>query len=89
MSQTYDNTNRGAIFKNDKKTTDNHPDYTGKLDVDGAEYWVSAWIKTGKSGKFMSLSVKPRDEKRHKMAPVKQAPATDPIFEDDADLPPF
>ena len=87
MSQTYDNTNRGAIFKNDKKTTDNHPDYTGKLDVDVAEYWVSAWIKTGKSGKFMSLSVKPRDER--KPAPRKPPPATDPVFEDDLDLPPF
>ena len=62
MSKEYDNTNRGVLFKNDRKESDNHPDYTGKIDVDGDEYWLSAWIKTGKKGKFMSLSVKPRDE---------------------------
>jgi hypothetical protein len=39
----YDNTNRGSIWGNDKKETDNHPDFTGSLNVDGVEYWVSAW----------------------------------------------
>jgi uncharacterized protein (DUF736 family) len=63
MSQEYDNTNRGVLFKNDKKETDNHPDYTGSLDVDGDEFFLSAWIKTSKAGKkFMSLSVKLKDK---------------------------
>ena len=57
----YDNTNRGVLFKNDRKETDNHPDYTGNVNVGGVEYWLSAWIKTGQKGKFMSLSVKPKD----------------------------
>jgi len=52
----YDNTNRGVLFKNDRKETDNHPDYTGKIDIDGTEYYLSAWIKESKNGKFMSLS---------------------------------
>lgn len=39
----YDNTNRGQIWKNDKKETDNHPDFKGSLNVDGEEYWISAW----------------------------------------------
>lgn len=56
MSQQYDNTNRGVLFKNDRKETDNHPDYTGRIDIDGTEYFLSAWIKEGKKGKFMSLS---------------------------------
>jgi len=29
MAQEYDNTNRGSIWKNDKKETENHPDFTG------------------------------------------------------------
>ena len=29
--------------------------------VDGNEYWLSAWIKEGKTGKFMGLAVSPRD----------------------------
>ena len=60
---TYDNTNSGALFKNTKKTTDKHPEYTGSLNVDGTEYWLSAWVKEGKSGKFFSLSVKAKDDK--------------------------
>jgi uncharacterized protein (DUF736 family) len=71
MSQEYDNTNRGVLFKNDKKETDNHPDYTGSLDVDGDEFFLSAWIKTSKAGKkFMSLSVKLKD--MSKPVPAKQ-----------------
>jgi uncharacterized protein (DUF736 family) len=56
---TYDNTNRGALFKNKDKESDNHPDYNGKVNVGGKDYFLSAWIKTSKKGeKFMSLSVK-------------------------------
>lgn len=61
---TYDNTNRGALFKNDRKQKENHPDYTGKLDVNGTEYQLSGWIKQGKKGKFLSLSVKPAQERQ-------------------------
>jgi hypothetical protein len=57
----YDNTNRGVLFKNDRKEKDSHPDYKGNIDVDGEEFWISAWIKEGKKGKFMSLSVQPKE----------------------------
>lgn len=59
----YDNTNSGALFKNDKKASDNHPDYKGSINVDGVEYWLSSWIKTSKTGtKFMSLSVSAKEQ---------------------------
>ena len=58
----YDNTNSGALFKNERKETEKHADYRGSLNVDGTDYWVSSWIKTSKAGqKFMSLSVKRKD----------------------------
>jgi len=60
----YDNTNSGALFKNDRKDTEKHPDYTGQLNVAGHDYWLSAWLKTDRNGrKFMSLSVKQKDGK--------------------------
>ena len=61
MSEQYDNTNRGVLFKNNKKELPNHADYTGNVNVDGHEYWLNAWIKDSKAGtKFMSLSVRPK-----------------------------
>ena len=61
----YDNTNRGAIWKNDDKREDKHPDFKGSINVGGVEYWVSAWKrKEGAAAKApaLSFSVKPKDE---------------------------
>lgn len=59
MSAQYDNSNRGALFKAREKKGENSPDYTGKLNVGGKDYDLSAWIKTSKAGeKYMSLSVR-------------------------------
>lgn len=61
MAQQFDNNNRGALFKNDRKESDSHPGYTGTINVAGVDYWLSAWVKEGNKGKFFSLSVKPKD----------------------------
>lgn len=75
MSQQYDNNLRGVLFKNDRKEKDTHPDYKGQCEVGGAEFWLSAWIKEGNKGKFMSLSFQPKEEARNPPArePVKQS----------------
>ena len=47
----------GSLFKNDRKTTENHPDYTGTIMVNNRECYLSAWVKEGKKGKFFSVSI--------------------------------
>lgn len=84
MAKDFDNTNSGVLFKADKGENPKRPDYTGSINVGGTEYWLSAWIKEGAKGKFMSLSVKPKEERQEKPAP-KQEPQN---FDDlDSDVP--
>lgn len=52
-----DRDNTGVLFKNNKKTSDKHPDFTGNITVNGKKLRLSAWTKDGKAGKFISLSV--------------------------------
>jgi len=57
----YNNENRGALFKNDRKEEDTHPDYRGNINAAGVDYWIDAWLKKDKNGKtYMSLKVKPK-----------------------------
>ena len=64
--------NTGSLFKNDRKESDKHPDYTGTALIDGRDYWISAWLKEGKKGKFFSFAFKPKDFAQ-KAAPAKTA----------------
>jgi hypothetical protein len=75
----YQNTNRGALFRN----ADKHPndekerDYSGTLDVEGTEYWLSGWVRTSKKSgkKYLNLSIKPKVEKPAESE--KKSPAED------------
>lgn len=59
----YDNEMSGVLFKVREKRSEKAPDYTGKVQVDGEEYRLAGWIRTGKSGaKFLSLKVSVADE---------------------------
>lgn len=72
--------NSGALFKNDKGDNPARPDYRGEALIDGVSYEMSAWIKNGKKGKFMSVSFKVKDGETTK---TKTPPSGAVDFEQD------
>ena len=61
--------NSGVLFSNDKREKETAPHYKGNITVAGVDYWLSAWVKEGKNGKFLGLAVNPKDS---------QPPASNP-----------
>lgn len=59
MSEFEQRNNSGALFKNTRKETDKHPDFTGTCTVNGKKLEVNGWTKTTSKGdKFLSLAFK-------------------------------
>ena len=90
----YDNTNSGLLSRNDRKEQPNHPDFKGQINVEGVEYWLSGWVKERKdgTGKFFSLSVKPKEAPPAKSASRTATPTPTPAhsgFDDMTDDIPF
>ena len=62
MGKDYDNTNRGSLYGNDhKREGKKDPDLRGKIDINGTEFWLSAWFftyeKEGEKRRGISLSI--------------------------------
>jgi hypothetical protein len=77
----YDDTNRGKIWPNKKKDTDKHPDFTGSLNVDGKDYWVSAWKRkpdANPNAPSLSFQIKQKDGS----APPERRPAKEEMSDD-------
>lgn len=78
----YDNNNSGALFKNDKQGNEKRPDYKGKSEVAGVEYYVSAWIRQSKAGQtYMSLKYELVEQQRADAPPVAAQPTA--VADDD------
>jgi len=60
----YDNNNRGALWKNENKKTDKHPNLRGSAEINGVEYWVSGWTSSeGGKKPLVSLSFQLKEDK--------------------------
>lgn len=73
MTKPFDDTNRGSIWKNDRKESEKHPDFTGHQNTvcphcnKTTYWWVSAWKrKEGASPRAPALgwSLKQKDGQR-------------------------
>lgn len=79
-----------ALFKNDRKEKETHQDYKGDgLDLSGQEVWVSAWLKKGQKGTFMSCVMRPKEarpetgaERHARKAGTQPAPSNDGFDEE-------
>ncbi len=64
----------GNLFKNKKDGVETRPDYRGEIKIDGVIHELSAWLKDGKQGKFMSLSAKPKGARKPSKQDTESAP---------------
>lgn len=73
MNQPYDNTNRGAIWKNERMRPDKQDaDFTGSINVDGVDYWLNGWRRKADAkpeAPAMSISIR-----RKEVAPTSHQP---------------
>lgn len=66
-----------ALFKNDYKKAENHPDYKGKGTLeDGTEFDAAGWIKQDKNGNsFLSCKISPKRTDSTQKTAGTQSPA--------------
>lgn len=50
------NPGQGSLFNNQNRQSDRSPDMTGRINIDGTEYWLSGWWK-GRNGSILSLAL--------------------------------
>lgn len=73
----------GTLFKNDKKEKDTHADYRGEALIDGAAYYIDAWVNEIKNGpragkKFFGIKFKKKNQQSRQPS-NQQQPSNDDI----------
>lgn len=75
----------GSLFKNDRREKESQPNYKGSIRIGGKDYWLSAWLKDGDKGKWMSLSAEPKDKQGNGQKAPQRAPQRPQ--QDDSEVP--
>ena len=86
--------NSGALFKNDRKEVETHPDYKGSILIGGTDYWLSAWVNEGRPGgkmegkKYFSIKINRKEGYGTSSTAAASPPASRGRFDDmDDDIP--
>jgi uncharacterized protein (DUF736 family) len=76
---TYNDDNRGVLFRNESKNKESQPDYTGKAQIDGQTKRLAAWIRESKDGSktFLSIAFEDLEEQTAPTYSTKRAPRGD------------
>jgi len=69
--------NSGSLFRNETKKSDNHPDYNGKVNINGQLLDISGWIKDTNGKKWLSLSF--REPRQVDAYVPSESPEIDPL----------
>jgi len=76
--------NSGSIFPNQKKTSDNQPDFKGQVNVEGKLFDIAIWNK----GKFQSIKIsEPFKKDETKAGAYTEQVKKQVVTEDFGDLP--
>lgn len=88
MAKQFDDTNRGSIGKNKKKTEPNHADITGAGKFDGKEFWINGWQKQSPDGGiFYSLSFREKEPRFGSQGGAQGGGQSSPAAQQADDLP--
>jgi uncharacterized protein (DUF736 family) len=78
--ETKNKNNTAVLFKNDS-TTENAPNYKGKIFLNDKEFYFDCWVKKSKTGvSYMSLSVGLEVGTKQTSSPVKAVESEDLPF---------
>ena len=76
----------GFLFKNEDHQG-NRPTHKGSIKINGVEYWMSAWVKEGRNGKFFSMAFQEKEAKYQDNQSTTGQPATNNNNDFDDDIP--
>lgn len=74
----------GSLFTNHKKEEgSSQPDYRGDAMVGGVLVEIAGWKKQGNNGTFLSLNIKPKQDRPEQKAPETQKKTSYAAIDDD------
>lgn len=71
------NLNSGALFPNDNKTSENAPDYTGSVNVEGKDLRIAGWKQEKGELTYLSLKFSEPQPKAGQQAQEQTAPVAE------------
>ena len=77
----YDNTNEIAIWGNENKRKPTDPDFKGNANIEGKEFWVSAWKRdegANERAPVLKAKLTPKDAPKDQAQYTNTAQAPDP-----------